>query len=293
MLLAILFIVVKGVEVWQELRYSLSSGSIAVLIGGALVNSGLVLLVASVYRWIVFLFSGKTGPRLSISAYCKANLFKYIPGNVFHYVGRNQIAFNDGLAQGPVISGSLFEITTVVLAALAVSATFAGGSVLRWIENINLALWIGVAAAVMVAAVAIIRMIPGASLFLRDSLGRVVRQTKQVGIRAFLLSIGVYAFTNIINGILFAMLLAGAGYEIQATEVMAIIGANTFASLIGFLTPGAPAGLGIREITMFALLSGSVANQTVLTAVLLYRAVTIAGDILAYVFCLLFKKRYA
>lgn len=48
--------------------------------------------------------------------------------------------------------------------------------------------------------------------------------------------------------------------------------------VLGFLAPGAPAGLGVREGALAFLLAGSVDDQRVLTLILAMRIVTVMGD---------------
>ena len=51
---------------------------------------------------------------------------------------------------------------------------------------------------------------------------------------------------------------------------------------LGFLTPGAPAGLGVREAVLVALLTPSAGEPAALTAALAFRAATLGGDLLFY-----------
>src|SRR3546814_9620714 len=52
--------------------------------------------------------------------------------------------------------------------------------------------------------------------------------------------------------------------------------------VLGFLAPGAPAGLGAREGIMLLLLHGSAPAEALLIFVLLARVVTVLGDGLCF-----------
>jgi uncharacterized membrane protein YbhN (UPF0104 family) len=52
----------------------------------------------------------------------------------------------------------------------------------------------------------------------------------------------------------------------------------TTAWLLGFVVPGAPAGLGIREVVMIAMLEPSFGEANALLLALLYRITTVGGD---------------
>lgn len=61
-----------------------------------------------------------------------------------------------------------------------------------------------------------------------------------------------------------------------------IVSAYVIAWLAGAITPGAPAGVGIREVVMFALLQSVVTESDLLVAIVLNRAITAGGDTLFY-----------
>jgi uncharacterized membrane protein YbhN (UPF0104 family) len=67
--------------------------------------------------------------------------------------------------------------------------------------------------------------------------------------------------------------------NIQLKDISAIIIANTFAWVIGYITPGAPGGLGVRESILTVTLSSMYNTNEIVMASLLYRFVCILGDI--------------
>jgi uncharacterized membrane protein YbhN (UPF0104 family) len=52
--------------------------------------------------------------------------------------------------------------------------------------------------------------------------------------------------------------------------------------LLGLITPGAPAGVGVRELVLLGLLSSFVPQSTILLATVVGRLVTIGGDLLFF-----------
>ena len=64
----------------------------------------------------------------------------------------------------------------------------------------------------------------------------------------------------------------------QAERIGLVTAAFALSWLVGFLAPGAPAGLGVREGIMVVLLSGAADNAQLLVFVLLARLVTMLGD---------------
>jgi len=66
-------------------------------------------------------------------------------------------------------------------------------------------------------------------------------------------------------------------------------GAYVLAWLAGFVTPGAPAGLGIRELVLLFLLQGLVGGPDLLLVILLGRVITVSGDLVFFILASLMK----
>ena len=89
-----------------------------------------------------------------------------------------------------------------------------------------------------------------------------------------------YAMFLTLSGVLFVALvnLVSVGIDPSAAIVFPVIGAYVLAWLAGLVTPGAPAGIGVREMVLLILLNGLVSQAELLLAVLLGRLVTVGGD---------------
>jgi hypothetical protein len=77
-------------------------------------------------------------------------------------------------------------------------------------------------------------------------------------------------------------LLIGANTTLKIGNVPIIIAASTGSWLIGFLTPGVPGGMGVRETAIVLMLSPTFFKETILTAAVLQRLAMIVGDVLAW-----------
>jgi len=90
----------------------------------------------------------------------------------------------------------------------------------------------------------------------------------------------------LISGLIFLVMLIGISLSDDKGDVFSfwlapiIIGCFVVAWLGGLVTPGAPAGLGIREVILLALLSSHLPKDTILTTVVIGRLLTIVGDLL-------------
>jgi uncharacterized membrane protein YbhN (UPF0104 family) len=95
------------------------------------------------------------------------------------------------------------------------------------------------------------------------------------------------AFFFISASTLAGSLAALSPAAVEPHDWMPIVAACSAAWIAGFVIPGAPGGLGIRETVLVLLLSPRFGGETALIAALLYRGVTLAGDALAAVVGLL------
>jgi len=57
-----------------------------------------------------------------------------------------------------------------------------------------------------------------------------------------------------------------------------IIGLYVLSWLAGFITPGAPSGLGIREAVMLMFMGAMVYEPVLLSAIVTHRALNVVGD---------------
>ena len=91
---------------------------------------------------------------------------------------------------------------------------------------------------------------------------------------------GWYVSFLAISGSLFVGLIELLGENPMNGGVpgLPLAGAYVLAWLIGLVTPGAPAGLGVREMVLLFLLKGFVSESDLILAVLVGRMVTVVGD---------------
>lgn len=69
------------------------------------------------------------------SAYTKANLAKYLPGNVGHYIARQMFGAQIGLGQLHLALASLFEIGYSALSMLVLGLLFSASSVITLLQE--------------------------------------------------------------------------------------------------------------------------------------------------------------
>lgn len=205
---------------------------------------------------------------------------KYLPGNVAQFIGRAWAGQALGIPLRILGTAMALEIAGV-LAACSILAILSLASGL--IETMERGYQLfAVPIAIGTAAV-------GALLGAAIALHRSERQALLVtpllaATTCYLCLLSLLAIANI--------LLIGALTD-NMNWVLAgqIAGAFIVSWLVGFVTPGSPAGLGLREITFFSLLAGSYSSEPLLLSATAFRLATIIGDLLAWIVGTLMKSQ--
>jgi uncharacterized membrane protein YbhN (UPF0104 family) len=263
----------------QILQQNLGPGLIAtVLICAA--GYGLILYFLSHTWWRLLLWFGQTrvDPWLCHRIYARTQIAKYLPGNVFHFAGRHVLGRVAGLPHGALLGATVYEALGLVVGGTAVAfCGLAFGDVRAGAFPRTLAL------AAMVVAIAT-PVLFDATLKRRFGLGS-DREPESGAWRVAVAMAGFYirymVFFLVVGAMLYAI-AAAAGSGVSLRVAGPVISIFSVAWVAGFLTPGAPAGLGIREAVIVFALTPLMGEGVALLAALLLRLVTGCGDLLYF-----------
>ena len=291
MILALVFIVRRLWIYRESLTETVNVTVIAVIVVSVFLCGGLILIQSHAYRILAGAVCGTNIPAdRAVRLYAKSNLYKYLPGNVFHFVGRNQIAEECSLSHADIAFATVLEIMiqcgASVLPGLILSFGFVTDYLTDFLRGRELLL--------ILLAAAFFALVAAAAVLVKKKFSARWERVKGLisgrGRRDVLRVILLHVMIQLCNGTLFLVLLQSMGGAVPANLCGSVIGVYCFAWLVGFVTPGAPGGLGIRE-AMLTLFLGPLADPGLIAAaVLLNRIVTVFGDLAAYVFSLLLYR---
>ncbi len=213
-------------------------------------------------------------------AYAGANIMKYLPGNVGHYAGRQLFGSRIGIRQAELAAASFLEILYGVLSMAVCSFIFfiqaVGAEWRKWYSGAAL-LWI-------VAAVFAGLIFGGIAIYAcrrnryADFLWKLVGNS--AFLRTFLYSFLLCSFGTCISAMEFVILFRQYG-ALDFREIVLLLAASCTAVFIGFVTPGVPGGIGVREAALMEMLAPFFPEDIVLLAAVSQRLVMIFGDLLA------------
>jgi glycosyltransferase 2 family protein len=214
-----------------------------------------------------------------------AQIAKYLPGNVGHLLGQVALAGAAAIPLGVAVSTLLISTLWLLAVGLGVGAL----AVLQFADVLGLPVWQGpgplqllglgvlLAASPWLGIVAANRLLPALSCRLGG--GRLLSVPRwSTG-----LALGA--------GFLFCFVVFGCMLVLQARWVFGIDQGDvlmftllfTAAWVAGYVVPGAPGGLGVREAVMLMLFTPVVGAGAAVGLGLTMRMATVAGDGFAFV----------
>lgn len=269
-----------------------------------LVAAGVFALTAafSIVGWRVILLHLSQPQPFARTAYafCITQIAKYLPGNVGHHVGRIAVAKSSlGIPASVTIISIMQESALACLAALIVGAmslvVVSEGAYASFLDiavhgspiNFGAALFGIVSAGILVLfAVNAWRKRPSPT----DShiVNWLFRFTPSWP--AVLLALPSYLAIYLVNG-LALWIVAASVMELKGADLLILTGAYSLSWMVGFLLPGAPGGLGVREAALAMILNGIYPAEAVFSISVLSRVSTVVADLLIFAFGVILSRR--
>ncbi len=220
---------------------------------------------------------------------------KYVPGNVAQYIGRVGMSLARGIPARPLAVTIILE-TLLVIASAMVMGVGTGA-----LSEIGLQVVRRHSAQLALIVLLVVSAIAGLFVFRRVAPALLKRFApkyapaldgallpSQISLaRAFVLYCCMYACMGIGLIVLAHFLLPGTLHDYWL-----LIAVIALAWVVGFVTPGAPGGLGVREGLMLLMLAPAFSAASASVLVIALRVATTLGDVLILIagFLLLPKR---
>jgi glycosyltransferase 2 family protein len=205
-------------------------------------------LVACVWGFALRRAAG-TPVRAGARIWFLSNLARYVPGNVWSFVGAVELARREGVAR------------PVTLAVMAYTQVLSVGVALLAGLPVLLAEWARLGRPALLGAVAVAVVAGVAAAFRRQLLALARRRLPGLGGADLVPAPGTVALLVVgyagywaVTGLAFAALVASA-YRLSPGDVPLVVAAYAAAYAVGFLSLLTPAGLGVREGVLVIALS--------------------------------------
>ena len=263
---------------------ALIKGQGLVLVGlGLLYLLGLLVLAEVWYLILHGLSANQAAQRpQAYASFLSSQIGKYLPTGIFHLVGRFSWLVRYGHDKVVVAKATLLELgimaTVSLFVGLAGFICFPPESgfiemltALTGIDSMPLSLSIAVVAAIVVAG----------WLVFRRYFWQEVKQVSPLVLAEaalfFLLQVAAFA---------------GCYYLTSGSLPFSLLPIFTVSWFVGFAVVGAPGGIGVREAAFVLLSAGIAAPEFALGSIVLFRLVTLAAEITAFVIGYIINDRY-
>lgn len=267
-IVGIIFVIIRLRSYSIEIDFSRFNMTLWFIVAGFVFIYALANILLALAWWnILVQFSLKTSRKWAIRVYGISQIAKYLPGNIFHLAGRQGMGMVAGLPGWPLAKSSVWE-----LGLISVAGCFFGLLVVPLLVK---------SVAIIVAVLVFALMLCIAFVLIWRFIGISVA-------RAFICHVSFLT----ISGILFVALVELLTKNPSAADLpwLPLCGAYVLAWLGGLVTPGAPAGVGVRELILLFLLKGIVGETDLLLSVVVGRMITVSGDLGFFGFVNLINK---
>lgn len=269
-LISLVFVAVRLRSYWFDLDFSRVNPLLWTQISGFALIYGSANLLPVLAWWHLLIHLGASVTRLAaIRIYGISQLAKYIPGNIFHLAGRQALGMLAGMSARILAKSTILDFGTMAVAGSLFGCLMLPLLLPGYLELASVFLFFG--SAIFIA------------VLLKNTVG--YQPVWAFFWHMLFLAISGAVFVALLN------LVADAD-GMSFVFLLTIGGAYIFAWLIGLLTPGAPAGLGVREMILMLLLNGIIDEADLLMVILLGRLVTVAGDLMFFVATSLIPEKF-
>ena len=225
----------------------------------------LASILIGIYAWHMMLLHYAKKPFPCIASYyyfSKTEISKYLPGNIFHFIGRQALASNIGISQIEMVKIS-FLFTFLLLVGTVISSTFF--ALLSNDIHTYILILMGLSSIIMI--IVVIYLYPSFPI------------NKKIRMKIYL------AISVALQGLMLGVIILYQSDNFTSALLFQCISIYIISWLIGFLTPGASGGLGIREGTFIAITSYlqiNIASDIIIFSILLVRLINIFMDMAIY-----------
>ncbi|MDQ7085329.1 MAG: hypothetical protein Q9M36_10575 [Sulfurovum sp.] len=239
-----------------------------------LIVLNIISVLIGIYAWHQMLLhysSHRFEYMLSYYYFSKTEIAKYLPGNIFHFIGRQALASKLDITQKHMAQISL------LFALLLLTGTLITGTAFAFLSQ--------------AIPLFILTLLGISSIISLMSLGYIYPSfplSKKVSMHLYL------ALSIAMQGIMLGIIVMYQSEAFGYTLFFQCVSIYTISWLIGFVTPGASGGLGVREgvfIAIVTYLAIQVDSNIIIFSVLLVRLINISVDVLLYLWTFILENK--
>lgn len=201
-----------------------------------------------------------------------AQMAKYLPGNVVHLVGRFYTIKLQTDAK-VAFAFSVYELLLLGLCGCALG--------LLYVHYVQPETW----AFAAIVTLSLLLLVASVAVLFRSGFLKVSLMDLSLVVLLYLVSFLCY-------GLAFSVLFRLV-FDLEAAGALLCAVLFALAFVVGYVTPGAPGGLGVREFVFMILAQPLIDSTLALGVVVMFRVFSVAGDLLFSLGALTVRKAFA
>jgi uncharacterized membrane protein YbhN (UPF0104 family) len=245
------------------------------------------------WRLILRSLGGQLAYRQAVPAWFLSNIVRYIPGNVWQFLGMAELAAEHGVPRLVTLTSIVLHQAISTAAGLALAAAYfaAAGQGERgsipyvWFDRLRVLLWLMPLGLLLLHPAILERVLNWGMVRLRRPTVQVTLTWGQV----WLLCLR-YGVVWLLMGLSFAALVRSLAL-VRAVEAPYLVACWAGAYVIGYLSLLTPSGLGVREGVMVLLLAAIMPEGVAAVVAIVARLWMVAGELLGAGAALLLLRR--
>lgn len=219
----------------------------------------IILIMLLVRSWLLLL--GDNHRVACARIYLQSQVIKYMPGNIFHFAFRHAETKCLGFQHSQLMKATISETTGLIIMALLTSSVL-----LLWPQHLS----------------HLIDWLPDYTLFLLFAsllvLWAVIKHKNSQLTSAALLNYFGY-FVGM--GLMVFLLLSGLGFEHKS--YLFLMACYAISWLCGYLIPGAPGGMGVREAVFILVTNPELNESEALLLIAAIRLISIIAEAIIFI----------
>jgi len=217
---------------------------------------------------------------------------RYIPGNVWHILGRMAFSKKISAKKVDILSSTIIEqALTIAGMLIAVALSFPAWPIDFALKDYDYLgdRWILFILSIIIFFVIIHPKVLNLIIFYIGKRIKIFDIKLEFDYQKTVYVLVSYVFVAIVNSLILAAIIGGMG-EFRGSEIFFIIGSSALAWVIGYLSFITPSGIGVREGALTALLGLIYPMPIAIVASLLFRIISTVGELLAIVIFTAYMK---
>ena len=206
--------------------------------------------------------------------YGKSQIAKYIPGNVFHVVGRHILGSQAGIKHIVLVGATVYEILGLLSISILIGF---GGMVIFGLGDIYFSLYQIIL--ILFTTLVITSLAIALAPYLMSLRGIIlpnkrIRDTIHNISKVYLL----YFIFFLIAGLLL-VIIVNTFLNINFIITAKLVVIFSIAWVAGFIIPGAPGGIGVREAVIIFFITPIIGEAQSIAVAIALRFITLLGDV--------------